>query len=55
VLRWRSQETNIKVRSLATQIITEMSTQPTPSADVQATFDHLLLTVHQRIPGESTR
>ena len=25
-----------------------------PSADVQSAFDHLLLTVHQRIPGEST-
>ncbi len=54
VLRWRSQETNTKVRSLAKQLITEMSTQPAPSADVQAAFDHLLLTVHERIPGEST-
>ncbi|WP_428343301.1 ANTAR domain-containing protein [Mycobacterium sp.] len=54
VLRWRSQETNTKLRSLVKQLITEMSTQPAPSADVQAAFDHLLLTVHQRIPGEST-
>jgi hypothetical protein len=54
VLRWRSQETNTKLRSLAKQLITEISTQPPPSADVQATFDHLLLTVHQRIPSEST-
>jgi hypothetical protein len=54
VLRWRSQETNTKLRSLAKQVITEMSTQPAPSADVQAAFDHLLLTVHERIPGEST-
>jgi hypothetical protein len=54
VLRWRSQETNTKLRSLAKQVITEMSTQPAPSADVQAAFDHLLLTVHQRIPDEST-
>ena len=54
VLRWRSQETNTKLRSLAKQLITEMSTQPAPSADVQAAFDHLLLTVHHRIPGEST-
>src|SRR5215469_14845055 len=45
VLRWRSQETNTKLRSLAKQIITEISTQPQPSADIQATFDHLLLTV----------
>jgi hypothetical protein len=54
VLRWRSQETNTKLRSLAKQIITEISTQPPPSDDIQATFDHLLLTVHQRIPGESS-
>ena len=54
VLRWRSQETNTKLRSLAKQLISEISTLPPPSADTQAAFDHLLLTVHQRIPGEST-
>ena len=54
VLRWRSQETNTKLRSLAKQLIDEIATLPPPSADVQSAFDHLLLTVHQRIPGEST-
>jgi ANTAR domain len=54
VLRWRSQETNTKLRSLAKQLITEISTQPAASEDPQATFDHLLLTVHQRIPSESS-
>jgi hypothetical protein len=54
VLRWRSQETNTKLRSLAKQLIDEISTQPPPSAETQAAFDHLLLTVHTRIPGEST-
>src|ERR1700761_1305198 len=54
VLRWRSQETNTKLRSLAKQIIAEVVTLPAASADVQGAFDHLLLTVHQRIPGEST-
>jgi hypothetical protein len=54
VLRWRSQETNTKLRSLANQVISEISTLPMASADVQAAFDHLLLTVHQRILGEST-
>ena len=52
VLRWRSQETNTKLRSLAKQLITEIATQASPCADTQAGFDHLLLTVHQRIPGE---
>lgn len=54
VLRWRSQETNTKLRSLAKQLISEIPTLPTASADVQIAMDHLLLTVHERIPGEST-
>ncbi|MGO9030891.1 PAS and ANTAR domain-containing protein [Mycobacterium sp.] len=52
VLRWRSQETNTKLRALAKQLIAEIPTLPTPSADVQSAFDHLLLTVHEHIPGE---
>lgn len=52
VLRWRSQETNTKLRALAKQLIAEIATLPPPSADVQSAFDHLLLTVHERIPGE---
>ena len=40
VLRWRSQETNTKLRSLAKQLITEIATLPPPSADVQSAFDH---------------
>jgi ANTAR domain/PAS fold len=52
VLRWRSQETNTKLRALAKQLITEIATLPPPSADVQSAFDHILLTVHERIPGE---
>jgi len=54
VLQWRSQETNVKVRSLATQIIEEISTLTSPSPVVQSQFDHLLLTAHERIPPEST-
>jgi hypothetical protein len=48
LLRWRSQQTNVKVRALAHQLITELATLPPPAADVQSAFDHLLLTVHQR-------
>jgi len=54
VLRWRSQETNTKVRSLAKQLIAEVSDLPAASAEAQSAFDHLLLTVHQRIEDEST-
>ncbi|BCI91597.1 hypothetical protein NIIDMKKI_68030 [Mycobacterium kansasii] len=51
VLQWRSQETNTKVRALAKQLIAEVATLPSPSATVQSQFDHLLLTVHERIPA----
>ena len=53
VLRWRSQETNTKLRELARQLIVEIDTLPPSSAEVQSAFDHLLLTVHERIPGEA--
>ncbi|OBA75373.1 transcription antitermination regulator [Mycobacterium sp. 1554424.7] len=52
VLQWRSQETNVKLRSLAKQLLTEVVTLPTPTAAAQSQFDHLLLTVHERIPAE---
>ncbi|WP_082951017.1 PAS and ANTAR domain-containing protein [Mycobacterium mantenii] len=52
VLQWRSQETNVKLRALAKQLLTEVASLPAPSATVQSQFDHLLLTVHERIPPE---
>jgi PAS domain S-box-containing protein len=53
VLRWRSQETNTKLRALAKQLLDELGTLPPPSPDVQSAFDHLLLTVHERISSEA--
>jgi hypothetical protein len=52
VLQWRSQETNVKLRALAKQLLTEVATLPAPVAALQSQFDHLLLTVHERIPPE---
>lgn len=52
VLQWRSQETNVKLRALAKQLLEEMANLPAPSTAVQAQFDHLLLTVHERISSE---
>lgn len=52
VLQWRSQETNVKLRALAKQLLDEMATLPAPAAAVQSQFDHLLLTVHERISPE---
>ena len=52
VLQWRSQETNVKLRALAKQLLTEVATLPTPAAALQSQFDHVLLIVHERIPPE---
>jgi PAS domain S-box-containing protein len=52
VLQWRSQETNVKLRALAKQLLAEVSTLISPTTAVQNQFDHLLLTVHERIPRE---
>jgi hypothetical protein len=52
VLQWRSQETNVKLRALAKQLLTDVSTLTPPAAAIQSQFDHVLLTVHERIPAE---
>lgn len=54
VLQWRSQETNVKLRSLARQLLAEMTTLEGSTAALQSQFDHLLLTVHERISAESS-
>jgi len=53
VLQWRSQESNVKLRALAKQLLTDVSTITPPTAAVQSQFDHMLLTVHERIRPES--
>ncbi len=50
VLQWRSQETNTKLRALADQITAEVATMNSSSPEQRTLFDHLLLTVHERIP-----
>ena len=52
VLQWRSQETNVKLRALAKQLLAEANVLESPTATIQSQFDHLLLTVHERIPAE---
>ena len=52
VLQWRSQETNVKLRALAKQLLVEVSALEAPEPAVQSQFDHVLLTVHERIPPE---
>ena len=43
----------MKLRALAKQLVAEVSTLETPTAAVQSQFDHVLLTVHERIEPES--
>lgn len=51
LLQWRSQHSNTKVRDLATQIVTELTTTQFDTQALRRQFDHLLLTVHERVPG----
>ncbi|WP_067812941.1 PAS and ANTAR domain-containing protein [Nocardia inohanensis] len=50
VLVWRSQETNVKLRDLAEQLIAELPSVPPAPPETVAAFDHILLTLHERRP-----
>lgn len=52
LLQWRSQQTNTKLRALAAQIVAEIDTVEYRPDTLRRQFDHLLLTVHQRVPSE---
>ncbi len=47
VLRWRSQETNTKLRDLAEKLATALTTLGGGPLQQRTQFDHLLLTIHQ--------
>ena len=52
LLRWLSQQNNVKVRELADQLVIEMENLTSASTALRTEFDHLLLTVHERIPAD---
>ncbi|MGY4103184.1 PAS and ANTAR domain-containing protein [Nocardia sp. R16R-3T] len=52
VLSWRSQETNVKLRELAAQLITDLGTLTDSITELRTRFDHLLLTAHERIEAD---
>ncbi|MBV9090586.1 MAG: ANTAR domain-containing protein [Mycobacteriaceae bacterium] len=53
-LRWRSQETNVKLRRLAQQVVADFTAAAENLMHPQRTvYDNLLLTAHLRIPPES--
>ena len=49
VLLWRSQTTNTKLRALAAQIVAELNSVRFQSDNLRRQFDHLVLTVHERV------
>ena len=50
LLKWRSQETNVKLRLLAEQLIADVrELEYDETVPPRSTFDRLLLTVHQRV------
>ncbi len=53
VLVWRSQETNVKLRDLAAQLLVDLDRLPTCPPDLLSQFDHLLLTAHERMRRRS--
>lgn len=48
LLRWLSQEANVKLRLLAEQILADFRAAG-PAPDSRSEFDHLLLTAHRRV------
>ena len=51
ILKWRSQETNMKLRDIARQLLTDVQDEAgalVPN-ESRARFDHILLTTHTRI------
>ena len=52
VLAWRSQETNVKLRVLAEQLVAAITVGPGTEAMSRTEFDHLLMTLHERVGNE---
>jgi hypothetical protein len=50
-LLWRSQQTNVKLRALAAQVVAELDSLTFQPDSLRRQFDHLLLTVHERVVG----
>jgi PAS domain S-box-containing protein len=55
LLRWRSQESNVRLRALAEQLLVDVRTlaRGDDSLPSRAMFDRLLLTAHQRVNVKS--
>ncbi|WP_101949109.1 PAS and ANTAR domain-containing protein [Mycobacterium sp. 3519A] len=49
ILVWRSQETNTRLRTLATQLLHDLTSELQVPAGIRERADHLLLTAHKRV------
>lgn len=50
LLRWRSQDCNVKLRDLAGRLLADVGAEPNlVPAEMRRAFDHLLLTAHTRL------
>ncbi len=49
LLLWRSQQTNTKLRALAARLVSEFGTVDADTKTLRRQFDHLMLTVHERV------
>ena len=51
ILKWRSQDANVKLRALAEQLVADVLTRNRDegSLELRPTFDQLLLTAHERV------
>lgn len=52
VLSWRSQETNVKLRTLAARLVADLPGLTGTTVGLRTEFDHLLLTAHERIGAD---
>ena len=53
LLKWRSQETNTKLRALAEQLVADVRTLKQSDSPDRVAFDRLLLTTHQRAKAKA--
>lgn len=51
ILSWRSQETNVKLRDLAEQVVADFGRELGVDSGRRERADHVLMTIHKRITG----
>ncbi|WP_169813645.1 PAS and ANTAR domain-containing protein [Nocardia pseudobrasiliensis] len=54
VLTWRSTETGVPLHAFAAQLLTDIQHEPPLPSTIVTAADHLLLTLHQRLPAEGS-